>query len=263
MTLLRILRTDWLITKRTGYRWLVFAAPPLAAGILLWYFSGRPLAPGLANAIYEAFSQMTASALPLAIGLLAGMLAMQEEQAGCFGGLLGRQQPRALSFAGKLLMVTLPVGFGIFAAALLLVFGMETLLGIADADAGLFLAGAAYTTIGSLTLCVFHLFLALAFGMGASAAAGGAGFLLAAIVGATVVGDRIWEFVPWAWPVRLSQFPLLARLSEFQNGTGTSAFELYCRQVDGVLLMAVASFIVASICGTIWFVGWEGRKTYE
>ncbi|GJM75693.1 hypothetical protein HMSSN036_79090 [Paenibacillus macerans] len=27
MVLLRILRADWLLTKRTGYRWLVFAAP--------------------------------------------------------------------------------------------------------------------------------------------------------------------------------------------------------------------------------------------
>lgn len=138
MALLRILRADWLLTKRTGYRWLVFAAPPLAAGILLWYYSGRPVTPGLANSIYDAFFQLIASALPLAIGLLSGMLAMQEEQAGRFGGLLGRRQPRALSYAGKLLMVALPVGCGIFAATLLLVTGMGTLLGIANADAGFF-----------------------------------------------------------------------------------------------------------------------------
>lgn len=263
MTLLRILRADWLITKRTGYRWLVFGAPPLAAGILLWYFSGRPLAPGLANAMYDAFFQLVAAALPLAIGLLAGMLAMQEEQAGRFGALLGRRQPRALSFAGKLLMVVLPVGCGIFAAALLMVFGMKMLLGIAGADAGLFLAGAAYATAGSLALCAMHLLLALAFGMGASAAVGGAGFLMAAIMGVTAIGDRIWMFVPWAWPVRLSLYPLMARLPEFQQGTGAALLERYGQEVDGGLLLAAALFIIVSICGTIWFMRWEGRKTYE
>ncbi|MGZ7443137.1 lantibiotic immunity ABC transporter MutG family permease subunit [Paenibacillus sp. TH7-28] len=263
MVLLRILCTDWLLTKRTGYRWLVFAAPPLAAGILLWYYSGRPLTPGLANSMYDAFFQLITSALPLAIGLLSGMLAIQEEQAGRFGGLLGRRQPRALSYAGKLLMVMLPIGCGILAATLLLVIGMGTLLGIANADAGFFLAGAAYAALGSLALCALHIWLALAFGMGASAAAGGAGFLLAAIVGATAIGERIWTFVPWAWPVRLSLLPLMQQQPEFQQGQGALALELYLRQANTALLLALAAFIVLTICGTIWFVRWEGRKTYE
>ncbi|WP_019537257.1 lantibiotic immunity ABC transporter MutG family permease subunit [Paenibacillus ginsengihumi] len=263
MTLLRILRADWLMTKRTGYRWLVFGAPPLAAGILLWYFSGRSPAPGLANAMYDAFFQLVAAALPLAVGLLAGLIAMQEEQAGRFGALLGRQQPRALSFAGKLLMLALPVGCGIFAAALLTVFGMEALLGVAGADASLFLTGAAYATAGSLALCALHLWLALAFGMGASAAVGGAGFLVAAIMGATAIGDRIWMFIPWAWPVRLSLYPLVARLPEFRQGPKAALLERYGQEVDGGLLLAAALFIIVSIFGTIWFMRWEGRKAYE
>ena len=75
---------------------------------------------------------------------------------------------------------------------------------------------------------------------------GGAGVLVAAIIGATVAGDAIWEVVPWAWPVRLAMHPI------------ASEIELY----PG-LLYATLLFVAIAVLSLAWFRRWEGRKHEE
>ncbi|MFP4976105.1 lantibiotic immunity ABC transporter MutG family permease subunit [Paenibacillus sp. CN-4] len=261
MELMRVVRADWLMTKRSGYRWLIFSAPPLAAAVLLWYYSGRTVTSELSYSIYDTFFQLIATALPLVISLLSGLLAQQEEQAGRFGGLLGRRQPRYVSYAGKLLMVAGPVIVGIYIAAILLAGGMQVVLGLESVPFAMFLTGASYAVIGALTLCALQLLLAFAFGMGASVAAGGAGFLLGAIIGTTMIGDRFWMYIPWSWPARLSLSPLLKRQAE-EHGLQEMAYLLQTQNVLAFTL-AILSFILVFLYGTIWFGRWEGRKTYE
>lgn len=92
--------------------------------------------------------------------------------------------------------------------------------------------------------------------MGASVAVGGAGFLIAAVCGVTSAGDRIWRFLPWAWPARLSQIPevLLNNAGRSQN--------LWSEVWHGVL-PATLLFLLFAAYVILWFDRWEGRKSYE
>ena len=68
---------------------------------------------------------------------------------------------------------------------------MKYILHVEKIQYELFMQGVLLTLIGSLILITLHLFTSFAIGMGTSIAIGGIGFLISAIIGATVLGDKI------------------------------------------------------------------------
>ena len=245
MTIWRLLRADWLKTRRTPLRWAIFLVPAGYALLLLWYFSSFPASPELAAKIYYAFFEVWTSFLPLLFGVLAGLMCLQEEQAGGFAAMLGLPVSRSGIYASKLVMLIAAALGSLLLAAAILVIGAKFVLGIGALDAGSFGKGALLATAGALALCALHLWLSLAFGFGAGVGIGGAGLLISAIIGATGVGDAIWEAVPWAWPVRLAMHPMAAVA------------------LPRVLLYALLLFVFIAVCSLLWFQRWEGRKQEE
>lgn len=88
MTLLRILSSDWLKTKRTAVRIIIMAAPVAYALVFLLYFGTFAQTSKMQYNIHEAFFQSGTIFLPMAAGLFAGLLCSQEEHAGNFNGML-------------------------------------------------------------------------------------------------------------------------------------------------------------------------------
>jgi lantibiotic protection ABC transporter permease subunit, MutG family len=243
--LLRLVRADWLKTRRTPLRLAVVAAPAACALLLLGYFSRFQASPELPQRMLAAFCEVWTALFPLGIGVLAGLLSLQEEHAGNCGALLGSAAPRPAVYGARLLLLSAVCAGGALCAVTMLLIGMRTLLGIAPVDAGMFYAGVLLAIAGSLPQIAFHQWLAFAAGWGASVGAGGAGLLMAAMIGATSAGDRIWPFVPWAWPVRLAQIPAQP--------------EALARGLPAALLL----FIVLAACGIWWFGRWEGRRGHD
>ena len=240
MIRLRLMRADWLKTRRTPVRWAVIAMPAGYALLILWYFSRFRVTPELPLKIYSAFFEGWSVFLPLASGLLTGLLSLQEEQAGRFGALLGSAVPRSVLYAAQLLLLIVITAGSVLVSLAILVLGMQAGLGIDAMNPWMFWEGAWLAMGGALPQVALHLWLSLTFGLGASVGVGGAGLLMAAIIGATGVGDPIWPAVPWAWPVRLALHPLVpAAPAE-------------------ALLPAFLSFAVLAVLGTEWFHRWEG-----
>lgn len=242
MTWLRLMRSDWLKTRRTPIRWAVIAVPAGYALLLLWYFSRSRLTPELPFKMYSAFFEGWTVFLPLAAGMLTGLLCLQEEQAGSFSALLGSTVSRSVMYTARLLLLIAITAGSVLFSLTILVLGMRTGLGIETMDAGMFYEGALLAIGGSLPQIALHLWLSFAFGLGVSVGVGGAGLLMAAIIGATSVGDPIWQAVPWAWPVRLALHPIVPVVL-----------------AEG-LLPVFLLFAVLAVLGTVWFHRWEGHK---
>ncbi|OKP83177.1 hypothetical protein A3842_09250 [Paenibacillus sp. P3E] len=260
--LLRLMASDWLKTKRTPVRWLTGMAVLGYPALLLWYFARPVRTSELPYEIHHSFFQSASIVLPVGIGLLAGLLAAQEENAGHFNGLLGQSAPRTLIYLGKLLQLILLVAVFLFGSMLVLLPGMRYILQLEHPGAGIFLLSGLLALAGSLALCVLHLYLALAFGLGASVGAGGAGLLVAAIIGTTSIGDAIWPYVPWSWPARLAGLPGLAMPGvSLPDGFQLSGF-LRDNLVRG-LVPACMVFMLVTACSILWFCRWEGRDSYE
>lgn len=262
MILFHLLSSDWLKTKHTAIRLIVIAAPLLYALAMLAYFYNFRIAADIQSKIYEVFFQAGTIFLPILIGLLAGLLCAQEEHAGNFNSMLGQAAPRFLIYFAKLLQLALLSAAVLFGAIFILLLGMNLVLRIEHIEYGLFLQGGALALIGVLSLLPLHLFLSLGYGQGASIGAGGAGFLIAGIIGTTTIGDAIWQFVPWAWPIRLSWLPMIF-MPGIQLPENIVPSTFYLQQMVKGLVPSIAVFIFFTVCSIIWFYRWEGRKSYE
>ncbi|MBU3155710.1 lantibiotic immunity ABC transporter MutG family permease subunit [Clostridium estertheticum] len=258
MNIFKCISADWMKTKRTAIR-LIFISIPITYSILmLLYFSNNKTQ----YIMYDGFFKVISVFLPLLVGLISGLIGMQEEGAGNFSIILSSTVPRTTSYLSKLFLLEFMTTISIFLSTSMFLLGMRFILHIENIQYSLFFQGSLLTVIGCLFLYVFYLFLSFAFGMGVSIALGGAGFLIAAIMGATVVGDKIWKFIPWTWSTRLSIIPE-SLMPGIQLPIGLAPSQvlmwLYGRHLPFVFVITIM-LIIASI---IWFNRWEGRKSYE
>lgn len=261
---IQILSAEWLKTKRTPVRWLAFLTPVAFAAVIIWYFSLKPGTPDLRPEIYETFFGFWAAlVIPPGAGLLTGIMIHQEELAGDFNGFLGSKLPRACLYLAKLIMLILLSTASTLLGTLLLVAGMYYVLNI-PVPGSIFIAAAIMAELGALPLLALQLWVSLAWGMGASTGIGGGGLLIAALM-ITSLGDKIWQFVPWAWPVRLSMLPGAYLL--YQSGMKvpppiiSSGYPIH-ETIKGIISAGVF-FVVLLVGGIIWFKKWEGRKIYD
>lgn len=255
--MIRLLRAEWLKTKRGALRLLVFGVPVLCGAVLAWYISGRPwIAPGAAFSGF--FWVWAALVLPLALAIVAGQLVQEEELAGAFHGLLLSGCSRALLYTVKLVLL-------LGAAAL------ATALAIGSFLAGLGLGGYAsggvliYAQAGlvawlaAIPLAACSLWISFAAGMGVAVGVGMGGMLIAALIGGTLIGDAIWPFVPWAWPVRLASAVAIGRSQEIN----AALVEAFMAQADLACALALVGGMLLIVGGCAWFSRWDGRDTGE
>lgn len=108
----RCLAADFQKTKRTSFIWLHLSVPVICAGVFLLYFYNRQPDP---YQLYRTYFEAIAIALPLLIGIVCGMTASLEEQAGRFQVLLGGTAPKLTAYLSK---VTLLLIMNIFCGIL-------------------------------------------------------------------------------------------------------------------------------------------------
>ncbi|MGA9174105.1 MAG: lantibiotic immunity ABC transporter MutG family permease subunit [Thermoactinomyces sp.] len=259
---LRILASDWLKTKRSPGRRMIFIIPVLTAVLFIWYFSKLPLSHDLQFKIYQAFFEFwTALVIPVGAGVLAGVLVQQEEFAGSFIGLLGSPYPRTSHYLGKLLILILQTSVSSLLAVLILLGGLKLFFGI-DVSWKLFLLAVIMAEAGTLPLLALHLWIGMALGFGVTVGIGGGGVLLAALVGATSLGNTIWQYVPWAWPVRLSLSPGLF-FPGIDFPASMTPLTLFWHQTLKAVVPSTMLFVFLVAGGCIWFNKWEGRKIQD
>jgi hypothetical protein len=118
---------------------------------------------------------------------------------------------------------------------------------------------------GTLPLLAIHLWLSFSLGTGASIGIGMGGLVTAAVIGTTVLGDKVWMFIPWAWPSRLAKLP--GAYLGFTAGMNMPPAEISSGAVLQQLIIGTVAVLICLIAcyvgGTIWFNKWEGRKHDE
>ncbi len=248
---------EWLKTKGGALRPLVFLLSPLVGAVLAWYVAGRPwIAAG--SAFSGFFSVWAALVMPLALAIVAGQLVHEEEDAANFNGLLLCAKPRALLYLVKLALLLLLAAVATGLAVGAFVLGLW-LGGYASGGALLYAEAGAVCWLAAIPLAALSLWLAFAFGMGVSIGVGMGGMLIAAILGGTLLGDAIWPFVPWAWPVRLASAVAIGQSQEI-NATLVEAF---MAQAGLACALALVGGMLLIVGGCAWFSRWDGRDTGE
>lgn len=249
-----LLAAEVLKTRRTALAWLIWLAPLTIVPSLLWYVP-RATYPyqTLRRGVEIFFEGWDTLVIPFGAALAAVLCVIQEEQAGGFNSLLGAPRPRPVLYLGKLLLLCAFSSLSTLLAALGMGLGLVLGLQVDPMAAlGVFLPAALLSLLGLLPLLAGYLWLGFASGKGASLALGSLGVFLAALIGATHLGDVIWPFVPWAWASRLAVAGL--SLEPAASAPGELVF-------GGTL--ALFAFVSLSLGGMAWFDHWEGRMVYD
>jgi len=262
---MKILYAEWLKTKRTAIRLLTFCMPVVYAALIIGYFALRGIDKNTQILVFQGFFEVwTVCVIPLGIGILSGLIVHYEELAGNFNGLLSSKVSRNSLYWSKFLLSVLIMTASTLIATIVLGVGIDVFLGV-SIGWPIFIAASILAIIGTIPLLALHLWASFRWGMGASIGISIGGMLMAALMGATNLGDKIWQFIPWTWPVRLAILPgaylQFTEGMQFPPEVISSGFVL--NQLAMGLTVSSLCLVAALIGGIIWFNKWEGRKSYN
>jgi ABC-2 type transport system permease protein len=258
MGVIRMLYADWMKTKRTSIRLVVYITPIAYSICMVMYNKHNKLQ--IQN--YDTFFNTMAIILPIGIALISALICEQEENAGVFNGLLSIPASRMKIYLSKLIILILIITMDILVSTVIVIGGLRFILNVESIEYKLFMQGALFMSFASIALCSLDLLISFMFGMGASIGIGAMGVLIAAILGTTPVGDKIWRVIPWTYPARFGALP-----GTFINGAyipaNTNSIEYFNSQLQKGILSISIFFVLVTILGVIWFERWEGKKSYD
>lgn len=248
-----VLSSEWLKTKRTAIRWITFFIPVVIALCVVFYLIARPEVTY--KFVFEGyFTVWTAIIIPVGVSLLSGFIIHEEELAGEFNGFLNTGVSRIKLYLGKFFILIFCIAVSTFISSLIICVGMNIVIPD-EVNISLFMMASLLAVIGTLPILAIHLWVSFSWGMGASIGISMGGILMAALIGGTSLGNKIWMFVPWAWPVKMSMFPSIY----LQTFSSTSIYPRAESQLIGALNLTGIGLVIFLIGGILWFNRWEGR----
>lgn len=242
-SLYNCVKSDVYKLRHTPVIWLHILIPVLGALAFLGYYILYRRLPDKTK--IQMMVEFTVMVYPILIGVISGLVILQEEKAGHFTVMLEINNRRAIAFLSKLVLLIV-----LSAAALFLLFALFSIESIGfhllkKIPLELFLKLWINMLVGNSILYLFHLFINIKFGIGSSIFLGVIESLLVVLFSNIDMKD-IWVYIPFAWTVKMCQ-----------------------NSMDGINNIGVHSFAIAIIIivglmlSLIWFSKWEGRKYYE
>lgn len=262
MDLMRSIISEWMKTKRTAFRYIVVLVPILFSILVLAYISVYKIDYTFQIKVYELYFETIGIGLLMIAGILTVINVMGEDSAGEFRRLLIVPLSRNTIYLGKLFMIILITIIDMLVSVGILLIGIKFIYPGAYIQYGVFLEGTIFTTIASLFLYGLYLIISMQFGIGLTMQITVGGTVLGALM-QTGLGDKVWQFIPWAWPSRIGIMPVckFEGLTKFYNVNNVFLKKSFIEEVTKGMPIAVISFLIICIIGVIWFKKWEGIKS--
>lgn len=262
MDLIRAIISNWMKTKRTAFRYIVVLLPILFSISFVAYIYFYKIDYTFQIRVYTLYFSVISAGLPMMAGILTVLNIMGEDSAGEFKRLLIVPLSRNTIYLGKLFMIILITIVDMFVSVGILLLGIKFVYPEAYIQYGVFLQGTLFTTIASLFLYGLYLIMSMRFGIGLTMQITVGGTLLGALM-QTGMGDKVWKFIPWAWPGRLGIIPIfnLEGYETLKNVDSSILKKLFIEVLSQGMPIAIISFLVICIIGMLWFKNWEGLKT--
>lgn len=219
---------------------LLYAQGLIAWGITVLFLAYYAFSPQGSSVKISAYVQTLAVGMPFLIGLFCGLAAEQECRAGNFSHILGAlSRPPVLTAK---VLVSFFLGTVSLLAALSLFALVMYALGQNPFSFTLYLYESALMSVGSLALYFLLFIIAFSLGKNAAIGIGISGSLIAALM-ITGLGEGLWVFIPFAWPVRfVSSLLTLATLTMGGAPSPLSA-ELYFDLGKGLIGCSILTLI--------------------
>jgi ABC-2 type transport system permease protein len=253
--LLHALYSEWIKLRRTPAAWLTVLFPIVCILIIdLYLYVTHRLSWN--NLLLFAFSFWIMLWPAGGVALQAALAADYDRQEKRWQALRVRPVALAALFGAKILVQEIHLLLhSLFMSGLILLTGI--LLRVpGDMPWLLLLILALISTFLILPLQVLYIWIATATGIGMAIALGAIGLLLEALLGGTSMGEHVWLFIPWAWPMRL--FLLLSNVWINLHGDFSSSGAQPGMRLLPIPLVATLILLVGiTIASLHWFCSIE------
>lgn len=202
MKIINLIRADFMKMRRTSFYWIHIIMPIVGILIFLEYYSSSVWAPESKVLVYfEAISIV----FPFLIGIVCSMAIEQEFMAGRFKEILSTEWGKRKSILSKAIML---ISMGLFSLILAIggfLVGFQFVLKQNVLPLSFFIYSILFIFASQIFLYLFHIWLSLFFGKGASIGMGIFESLSAALL-LTGLGEGIWYFIPCEWAARFCDY---------------------------------------------------------
>ncbi len=242
--MIRIIKSEFYRLKHTAIIWVHLILPIVYATFYFFLAKTTGIKNFPKEDVIEIFLVLLSVIFPIIIGAITAKVSDLEMNAGNFQVMLSSTKSRTKAYICKL--IVLMMGSLFSTAISVIIFGMLFKnQRIIDYFIEMMLV-----FVGTLGIYIINLWVSIAIGAGASLGLGFFGTLLAGL-SMTVLGDKIWYFIPYSWPSRLSLTYLVG------NKLSNSSI------IKGELLkfsfIAILIVVVLLLISTIWFNKWDGK----
>lgn len=251
--LVRNMRCEFIKMKRTPLLLLHLIVPIVGAigflGLLQAYnYSDNPYD------VVILYFQLLSIAFPFLIGLITNITCNQESEVKCVYLLSSYDSFTRLFFMKVfffLCLSALSVGIATIAGALCL----QSQNIVAGVQVGTWLKMGVVLCVSNGLLYIIHMFISLKVNGTISIVVGLFGSLLSAVL-ATGLGDGVWQFVPYAWGIKFSEYAIA--LSIYPTWR-----EKVLAEITTSIFTVVIVGIIISIMVLLWSRKWEGQRGSE
>ncbi|MGT2799182.1 lantibiotic ABC transporter permease [Streptococcus marmotae] len=242
--MLRMLQSYWQRTKRTPVRIIIWLCPLVFALVCIAYMSSSPAIKGHE---VDAFFEGYAIVASFSISFFVPMLYEIDQQAGRYGNELRSGISRTILFIARFLFIALLLAvIELLAVLPFLMFLLFTGITVHIFD---FLCLLALCLITLMSIIPTYQFLSLKFQYSGSIGLGAFFTLASLLLGTTELGQNIWYFFPYVYPIKL--------VFSYAKQT-LSLEELMMFGVFSIFFMFISLFLFS-----FWYNKWDGTVKLE
>lgn len=255
MKIFRLMKSDFIKMRHTPFYWIHVCLPIVGVLIFLAYYSFSAWSSiNKVNGYLEALSL----AFPVIIGIVCSMVIEQEVMAGKFKEMLSTENGKGACLLGKILMLLLTGFLSLSLSIGGFFIGFQYILKENMLPLNFYINITLIIFGAQIFLYLFHLWLSIKLGSGASIGVGIFESLFAALL-ITGLGDGIWQWIPYGWSVKFcdnffikdsNSTDIFNKLADFNTGLGNN--------ITGFRNCIIFT-IAFGIFFFLWFNFFEGR----
>lgn len=255
MKILRLMKSDFIKMRHTPFYWIHICLPIIGILIFLKYYSFSALNPiNEVNGYLEALSLT----FPVLIGILCSMVIEQEVMAGKFKEMLSIEYGKGKCLLSKILMLLFTGFLSLILAIVGFLLGFQFVMRQNVLPFTFYVYASLIIFGGQIFIYLFHLWLSIKLGSGASIGMGIFESLFAALL-ITGLGDGIWQWIPCGWSVKFcdnlfikepNSIDIFNKLADINTGFSNSAI--------GFRNCMIFTIIFGTFFA-VWFNFFEGR----
>lgn len=241
--MIRIIRSEFYRIRHTSLIWIHLIVPIFYTIMYLFLAKTTGLKNYPKEDIIKTFLALLSVGFPIIIGAITAKTSGLEMSAGNFKVFLTATISRTKAYISKLIVLLIGGIFATIIAIFLfaLLFQNQNILD--------YLIETILIFVGTIGIYIINLWVSIAIGPGASIGLGFVGALLAGL-SLTGLGDRIWYYIPYTWPSRLSLTYMI---------TNDINMTLMKERFIKWSIIAITVIIILLILSLVWFNRWDGK----